>query len=109
MATKIANKVLSYLRAGRTGRVSSNTTIEPYCGGYLVRLHGNAIIKYNVFYSGLLEISMAGWATRTTADRISGVYGRYIPYSQKHYGECTDIFGNPANCYDNWVIVARIY
>lgn len=108
MATNIANKVLSYLRAGRTGRVSPNTTIESYYGGYLVRLHGNAIIKYNVFGSGLLEITMAGWATRTTSDRLAGVYGGYIPYSQKHYGECIDIDGRPANCYDNWIVVARI-
>ena len=108
MATKIANKVLSYLRAGRTGRISPDTTIESYYGGYLVRLHGNAIIKYNVFGSGLLEITMARWATRTTSDRLAGVYGGYIPYSQKHYGECTDVNGNPANCYGNWVAVARI-
>lgn len=108
MATKIANKVLSYLRNGRAGRVSPNTTIESYYGGYLVRLHGNAIIKYNVFGSGLLEISMAGWATRTTADRLTGVYGSYIPYSQKHYGECIDINGNSANCYNKWVAIRRI-
>ena len=45
MATNIANKILSYLRSGRTGRISPNTTIESYYGGYLVRLHGNAIMQ----------------------------------------------------------------
>lgn len=108
MSTKTANRVVNCLRIGLTGRISPNTTIESHCGGLLVRLHGNAIIRQNYNGNGLIEITMAGWGTRTTSDRISGVYGGYVPYSRKHCGECIDIAGNKANCYDKWVAVAHI-
>jgi hypothetical protein len=68
---KVTEQIVSAFRDGRKLTVSNSST-----DGTTLFLHGNAIARK---IDGQLEISFAGWPTRTTCERLRGLlvaYGR---------------------------------
>jgi len=62
--------------------------------GQTVWLHGNAIVKRDG--KGRVGVSLAGWNTPTTRERVNGITG--IGFHQHKFEACID--GKPASATD---------
>lgn len=71
MSTKVASEAVHALYAGKSFR-KGNTEVRrmPY-GLAVMYLHGSAIAA--LFPNGRLEVSLAGWPTVTTRDRLNAL------------------------------------
>ena len=52
----------------------SNTEVEVHDRDVLLKLHGHAIAWWNTF-TGDYEVTLAGWPTPTTRERLNGLEG----------------------------------
>jgi hypothetical protein len=64
------------------------------CDGQVLRLHGNAIATWDD--SGALLISMAGWGSVTTRERLNGLLSKFnhIRLCQKDFGQYASLGGS---------------
>lgn len=102
---KVTRQIASAFRAGQSRHVSNTDT-----DGTTVRLHGNAIARKA---GNRLEISLAGWPSNTTHERIQGIlreFGSNCGVGRKNrapvfYGP--DNQAKPMPC-EGWVTVPDV-
>lgn len=73
------------------------------CTGASVRLHGNEIAR--ITDEGKLEVSLAGWPTVTTRERVNGILAEFGCEGRifQHKGE--QMFGGRAISSTEWIVI----
>jgi hypothetical protein len=102
---KVTEQIAHAFRAGRRLTVSNTAT-----DGNTVTLHGNPIARK---VGSRLEISLAGWPTNTTHERINGilrVFGSSFGVRRKNRAPVSyDADGSAtAMPVDSWVVVSDV-
>ena len=95
MTRQITNMACSAFESGRTFS-QSNTVVTADGRMYL---HGNKIAEY---VNGKLQVSMCGWGSRTTQERLNGLRG--VSLTRKNWEWYLN--GEPISTYATYEVVA---
>lgn len=94
---KITESIATALRNG-IRKSNGNTT----CTGTCVILHGNEIARV---IGGKLEITLAGWPTTTTRERLNGILSEFGSPLRLHQSQHTQYLGDKVMPVNEWVQV----
>lgn len=72
------------------------------CTGSCVKLHGNEIARV---IDGKLEITLAGWPTVTTRERVNGILSEFGSPLRVHQSQHTQYLGDRVISETEWISI----